>query len=320
MENVMIQEYDFDDEFDKTVAMMPDEIGDFDEPEATVAMKASDGEETEYWEFREEEQDIFEMTATVDPMAELQKLMQGNRNIRGVASICEIGKREKQQDACRYTVHNNNELFAVIADGIGSYARSGEISNLIVDSMMNCYKNASDTADALITLVECVNNTVNEYIRQNQIVKAGSTVVALRIRNGQMNWVSVGDSKLYLLRDGQLIQQNKEHNFGTLLDEQVLLGRITEQQAKQHPKRAALTSFIGMGKIQYIDYSREPELLEDGDKILIATDGILHSLTEQQILDVMENHPQQAAIELKEKILVCNNKYQDNYTAVIIEM
>lgn len=312
--------YDFDDVLDKTVAMMPDEIEDFYDPEATVVMKPSPEEQIKELELQEEIKDEFEMTETVDPMAELQKLVQGNRKIQGVASICEIGKREKQQDACRYSVVNNNELFAVISDGIGSYAESGEISNFVVESMMDGYKDTFDTGEDLISLLESVNGRVNEYISRNKIVKAGSTIVALHIKNGQMNWISVGDSKLYFLRNRQLIQLNKEHNFGTLLDEQVLLGRITEQQAKQHPKRAALTSFMGMGELQFIDYSKEVQQLTDEDKILMATDGIFHSLTEQQVLDALNQHPQQAVLELKEKIQMSNDKYQDNYTAVVIEI
>ncbi len=332
-----MRDFDFNDKFDKTVAIIPEEeeewqnflsgngedpLGEPEDPfgefENTVEMERDPGGlESSRTASMPGEKNPFDMTGVIDPQEELRRMMEYDPGIRGIASVCEIGKREQQQDSCRYCEKQNEEVFAVVADGIGSYEQSGEISTFITEYMADRFMR-EDIGSDLVPFITETNDMVRQYMKQNRIKKAGSTVTALWIGKNDMKWLSVGDSKIFLFRDRSLVQLNREHNFGMLLDEQAKLGNITKRQAESHPKRKALVSYVGMEQIPYVDYSREKVSLKFGDRILIATDGIVQSLSENEITEILRDSAQRAAERIKEEIRKRDKRYQDNYAAVVI--
>ena len=97
-------------------------------------------------------------------------------------------------------------------------------------------------------------------------------------------------------------------------------GEITYEEARNAPKKNGLTSFIGMGRLKYIDKSQESIPLVAGDRILLATDGVFNALSDQTIEAVLTRIPdvQQAAAELERLVIQRANPRQDNFTAVIL--
>ena len=80
-------------------------------------------------------------------------------------------------------------------------------------------------------------------------VKGGSTLVAVMIKDSRMDYISVGDSHIYLLRGNDLTLINQEHNFGALLMEKAARGEVDPNEPYVNPKRNALTAYIGVGNL-----------------------------------------------------------------------
>ena len=104
----------------------------------------------------------------------------------------------------------------------------------------------------------------------NQKIEAGTTLTTVFLRNGKLFWCSIGDSHIYLYRDGTLEQLNIDHNFGAQLDQMALEGSITQDEALHHPQRAALTSYLGISELTLISGNRMPFQLRKGEILGIA--------------------------------------------------
>ena len=147
----------------------------------------------------------------------------------------------------------------------------------------------------------------------------GSTLVAVLIRDGQLHFVSVGDSRIYLLRGGQLIQINREHTFGALLKEKAARGEVDPEEPFVNPRRHALVAYIGMGSFNTVDRSGRPISLIPGDKVLLCSDGVFNALGEEALAAALAGDPLTAAQRLEEEILAQAIPSQDNFTGVIVE-
>jgi serine/threonine protein phosphatase PrpC len=169
----------------------------------------------------------------------------------------------------------------------------------------------------LLNMVNAANDNVNRFMSGRD--KGGSTVVAVIIHGGNLYWVAVGDSRICLIRNGAIMQVNREHVYSVDLDEKAATGEISWESAAGDPKRAALTSYLGMSTLEKIDRSLRPMQLLDGDRVLLMSDGIFGILTDNEILHAMSLPPQDSAMKLQEMTLAKQNPNQDNLTAVIFE-
>lgn len=119
-------------------------------------------------------------------------------------------------------------------------------------------------------------------------MSAGTTLVAVSVVDGYMQFISVGDSKIYVLRNGQLRTMNREHNYYLILDEQYRRGEITQDDYLREGARGeALISYLGMGNISIMDANPIPISLIDGDIIILCSDGLYKSLSEEQIAAII---------------------------------
>ena len=141
----------------------------------------------------------------------------------------------------------------------------------------------------------------------NQKIEAGTTLTTVFLRNGELFWCSVGDSHIYLYRDGTLEQLNIDHNFGAQLDQMALEGNITQDEALHHPQRAALTSYLGISELTLISGNRMPFQLRKGDVLIQCTDGLYRYLPDStmcRILAVTGNLKQAAEQMVKTALAV----------------
>ena len=134
-----------------------------------------------------------------------------------------------------------------------------------------------------------------------------------------MNYVSVGDSHIYLLRDNILTLKNKEHSFGALLREKADRGEIDPREPDINPKRNSLTAYIGMGSFKIVDRNTQPIILKGGDKVLLCSDGVYNALGDDALIAALAGDASTAARKIQSDILAQNIPSQDNFTAVIIE-
>lgn len=238
-----------------------------------------------------------------------------------------IGKRENQQDAFALSnignsaICKSNGVFAVVADGMGGLQNGAEISGLVVSSMLSYFeqKDGLSPTQKLREMLTVSNEKVNQYLSAHGQMQSGSTVVAVLLYENALNWISVGDSRIYLFRDDRLWQLNQAHNLATELDEKALNGEITREEALNHKERNALTSYIGMGALELIDANIAPLALRSGDRILLCTDGVFGTVSDDELVEAMKYPASQAAEEIEKLVMQKNKKYQDNMTAVVIE-
>lgn len=237
-----------------------------------------------------------------------------------------IGNREEQQDSFGVSDLSNEALLrekgllAVVADGMGGLDNGAEISSIVTQSMLHGFAQQPgrvDPAYRLLALVEDANARVNQHLDGS--TGSGSTVVATLIHQGKLLLISVGDSRIYLHRNGVLLQLNREHVYGAELDGRAARGEMLYADALGDRQRKALTSYIGMGGLAAIDRTISPIVLCDGDKILLMTDGVYGTLADDEIATHMGLPAYEAAAKVETAVLEKQRKYQDNFTLIVLE-
>ena len=88
--------------------------------------------------------------------------------------------------------------------------------------------------------------------------------------------------------------------------------------AAVHPKAAGLTSYLGMGRLKYVDMPDQPLAIRKGDKFILMSDGVYNALSQSELTACLAGTPEEAALELQQAIRAKNYSNQDNYTAVIL--
>lgn len=234
-----------------------------------------------------------------------------------------IGAREDQQDSYGVSepgTYLQNGVIAVVADGMGGLSNGRAVSAALVRSFLEGFRSASprqNAADFLLEQAVRANSGVNQMLRGQD--RSGSTLVSCVIRNGYLNFLTVGDSRLYLYRGGALLQLNREHIYQEELAEKAVNQEAGLSQVRGDRQAHALTSYFGIGHIPAIDRNDEGIKLLDGDKLLLASDGVFGTLTQMQMEMALAQDVTSATRMLGEQIRAANRTHQDNNTAVVLE-
>lgn len=245
-----------------------------------------------------------------------------------IGNVHNQGRREEQQDSfCISDVSNKADLeskglMAVVADGMGGLESGASVSQLVSNIFLNKYRTSAipDCKSFLYEAVMESEREVEKYIEVNH-VDGGSTLVAVMIREGQLSFISVGDSFIFLIRAGKLIKLNTEHTYGNLLRERAARGEIDPEEAEINPKRGSLTSYIGIGNLRLINQSGTPIPLLDGDILFLCSDGVYNALGDNALLEVVTGGDfGEAAERVEQSVLMQNIPTQDNFTAVMIKI
>jgi len=237
-----------------------------------------------------------------------------------------IGKRKNQEDHGAIKDSSSPDgVLAVIADGMGGEV-AGELASVkavngFVESFFsNGYKNIPlKLKDAL----HKTNRILAKDISTNPKFRGmGTTLIAVHVNSNSLNWISVGDSILYLYRSKKLHRLNDDHSMMPVLQEAVRCGKVTHEQARDHPQRTALRSALTGEDIPIIDLREAPYQLNKDDLILLSTDGIL-TLTESEISAVLERYKKQSANVITNQLLSAvaqvNKPRQDNTLVEVIK-
>jgi protein phosphatase len=170
--------------------------------------------------------------------------------------------------------------------------------------------------------VEKLDHLVFEEVGGGVRTGAGTTLTATLIYGNELFWAAVGDSRIYVIRDDEIAQVTRDHNYMLLLLEQVKRGLITYEDAKNHPKSGALISFIGSGSVKHININREPFKLVHGDIILLCSDGLTKSLSNDDIKEiVMDNYGdmKEAAHMLTLRAFDSGDGSKDNTSVILMQ-
>lgn len=250
-----------------------------------------------------------------------------------VASAQDIGRRKRQEDSLIVQPPQGADpLFAVLSDGMGGHADGDLASRILVQEMFGELFVAAARLPALLdrpadvfrAALKCANNRLDEHIRAGHIGQdSGGTLVCVTVTEDRLNWLSVGDSLLYLFRDNTLTLLNEIHSMGNQLDQMVSKGLLDTESARNHPHRQCLTSAVTGSDIPKIDCPERAMDLRDGDVVLLASDG-LGALPEDDIARLLRRHaaaPQEdIAQALLDAVTSVNRRNQDNTSLVIIKI
>ena len=239
-----------------------------------------------------------------------------------IGKLHQQGARSSQQDCFSVSpedVMSTCGLLAVVADGMGGLSDGDKVSQAAVSAMLNSFFLVQgEPNQVLLTLLKEANRQVNSLLGPDRYSQSGSTLVAGLVRNGAFHYLSVGDSRICLFRDGALYQLNREHVFRHDLEVRAVNGEGELAGASAHPKAAGLTSYLGMGALKYVDLPAQPVAIRAGDKFILMSDGVYNALTEREFTGCLSGTPENAAQALDRAIKAKNYSNQDNYTAVIL--
>lgn len=246
-----------------------------------------------------------------------------------LAAISVLGDRDEQQDSFGYSLQHSEALVCV-CDGMGGYQGGRQASNLAVDWLLRAYQNNSPCDNPTGMLLKAVKEADSAVARlktpDGVPLRAGTTMVATFIKNGLLYWSSVGDSRAYLIRNGEFVQFTNDQNYRMVLNEKLQAGIISVSDYQREIVRGeALISYLGMGNVQLIDYNTVPLQLKKDDKIILMSDGLYKTLSDEQIARIIDNfsniQESLQALEMRAKKNAKNNRIvRDNMTAVLIKV
>ncbi|MFT2817382.1 PP2C family protein-serine/threonine phosphatase [Leifsonia sp. A12D58] len=232
------------------------------------------------------------------------------------AAVSNVGKVRSNNQDSGYAGH----FLFVVADGMGGHA-GGDIASAITTKRVmeadHPYQSAQDAEFALQAALIAANSQLADTVfEHSELTGMGTTVSALVVLDDQVAIAHIGDSRIYLLRDGELSQITTDHTFVQRL---VDSGRITEQEAAVHPRRSVLMRVLG-------DVESSPEIdtsilaTHEGDRWLICSDGLSGVVSNTAIANaLLSGLPARQVAErlIKESL---DAGAPDNVTIVVVDI
>lgn len=273
----------------------------------------------------------FERSITIEPAEELSdsatmEIDMGSSSVLryDFGNIQHQGSREYQEDSFGFSdvadpnLVASRGILAVLADGMGGLKNGKSISERTVAKFRKAFMSFTPGVEVPRQLYSLVHET-NAEIYQTDKQKGGTTLICVYIYGNSMYWVSVGDSAIYLFRQGRMYQLNREHNRLNDLYLRFMYREITKAQLLAEPTLQGLTSNIGRKELRDVDQNLRELRLRRGDRILLCSDGVSGRLTEKEMLVAMSQvNAQKCTDALKNFVLKKKAPKQDNLTAQVI--
>jgi protein phosphatase len=199
-----------------------------------------------------------------------------------------IAEQWYASDVGRQRQGNEDNFFVraplfVVADGMGG-AQAGEVASEISVRSFDDELPDGSRAEALVRIIEQANKRIHERARSDDSLHGmGTTTTAAYVDDDEVVIAHVGDSRAYLLRDGELIRLTKDHS---LVGELVARGKLTEEQAEQHPQRSVITRALGPEANVQVDIDIFPA--KAGDLFLLCSDGLTSMVHEPKLRPLFE--------------------------------
>ena len=222
------------------------------------------------------------------------------------------------------------EGLIVVCDGMGGHEGGKMASELAAQTFLTQYLQDVpniNPAEMLLDAARLADKKITQLTNESGApLKAGSTLVSIIVNRKKLIWCSVGDSRAYLLRNGELVQLTQDHNYHTVLLEKKTAGLISDEEfIKEDARGEALISFLGIGNLALIDYSQSPLELMSEDKIIIMSDGLYKVVTDAEIGRILDNFSNIGeavwALEMKAKKNAKNSSEdRDNMTVALIKI
>lgn len=228
------------------------------------------------------------------------------------------GGRLVNQDRMGY-LYTRKSLLMMVADGMGGHARGEVAAETTLQTMAAIYQRDAkpllpNPGRFLEQSIQAAHGELHRYRAENRLPEAPrTTLVACVVQDGIATWAHVGDSRLYLLRSGQIAYRTLDHSRVHHL---VSSGLIRPEDVKDHPERNRIHNCIGAFVSPNVEIAHKVAL-HAGDTLLLCTDGLWGALSDQQIADAFNRATVMRAVpELMNRALAEGGPEPDNCTAI----
>ena len=240
-----------------------------------------------------------------------------------LANVQGQGDRERQEDSfalvnpAQGELRDRQGLLALVADGMGGMEDGKAASQWAAERLLQLFQERE--GEDIPGWFYRSAHAVSEEVFHRFGGRSGTTLVAVHIQEERLHWLSVGDSAIFLARNGGAFQLNREHTcLDRLLLQELEREPIDKGRALSDPDAPRLTSFIGIDRLTEVDLSLRPLTLQRGDALLLCSDGISGVLTPPELLECMSPDPEEGAGLLERMVLEKHVLGQDNYTGILI--
>lgn len=240
--------------------------------------------------------------------------------MRIVAKTDKGNVRDSNQDAYAVGEFSDEVVWSVVCDGMGG-AAGGNIASALAVKVISDKINASyreqmrdsSIRNMLDSALSAANIEVFDFAEaQPDLRGMGTTVVCAIVRNNQAYIAHAGDSRAYVINNGSIRQITTDHS---MVQDLLSMGKITAEQAENHPNKNIITRAVGVDKGIEIDFEQID--LDDDDTLLICTDGLSNYVSNDEMLELMSDGKHYAfADRLVKK--ANENGGGDNITVVVI--
>jgi len=236
-----------------------------------------------------------------------------------VFQISRKGGREKNEDRMGYCYTNSSGIF-LLADGMGGHPEGEVAAQLALQAISALFQQEAkpelpDVKAFINTAVMAAHRQILRYAADKKLTDTPrTTLVAAIVQGGEAHWVHCGDSRLYFVRDGELLARTRDHSY---LEQRQDAKRLASPPAAVN--RNVLYTCLGSPSKPVIDVTG-PVRLQQGDKLLLCSDGLWGNLED---IDIVYHLGQKgvatAAPELVEQALLKGGPHSDNVTLVAME-
>lgn len=225
------------------------------------------------------------------------------------------GTRARQEDYY-FIGQKDGRTIAVVCDGMGGM-RGGNVASRLAAEQM-----AEDLAKVRLTEnMHCFWKRELERLddkifglrgSDSSRLGAGTTIVAVLLQGANLHWFSVGDSRIYYMREHRLYCVTREHNYAV----------FGKQSADMNERGKQLVSYLGMGVAELFDGSNTSFQTKQGDRLLLCTDGLFRVLGQEEIAEILDSGEKLQAVRngFAEALEAKRRQEQDNATWVVIEV
>src|SRR5579859_1841954 len=222
-----------------------------------------------------------------------------------VAQRTDVGlKRQHNEDTVAYIIPKDREILArkgalfVVADGMGGHAAGEVASEMAVSTVTTLYyQDEGEAPECLLRSIKYANAIIFQKAMENvEHNGMGTTCVAAILLGEFAHVANVGDSRAYLVRKGQVRQISQDHSW---VAEQVRAGAMSEADARQHEMRNMITR--SLGSLPEVEVDIFSEVVQEGDTLVLCSDGLSGMISDSEILAIVENYsPQECVYRLIE--------------------
>src|SRR6185369_7544019 len=236
------------------------------------------------------------------------------------AALTDRGLNERRPLNEDALLHDRERSIFAVADGVGG-AEAGEVASQtaieVLDEAFRHQTDGADVEDLMELAIQRANASIHQMAQDHtKFSMMATTIVSLHLHGHIATIGHVGDSRLYRLTPaGQLLRETEDHS---VVEEEVRAGRMTAEQAANHPSKNVISRALGAENS--VDVDMKVIEVDDGTEFLLCTDGITRHIPDHELRHLLLSYPDLPALCDELKRICYQRGAEDNLTAVIVSV